>query len=66
MKFDYYQRLFILKEYNNLSNSCNKHSIDNNVMELHISRQRLSVFVNTIESLFDLDFYTLIESLKKP
>lgn len=55
------QKVFIIKEYNFLSESAKKFFNDKDLENLNIERVRLGVFVNTIEKLFNIDFYEWIE-----
>ena len=62
---DYNQKVFIIKEYEHLHNLCDKNYKNNNLNELSIDRARISVFVNTIESLFDIDFSIWYDKIKQ-
>ena len=55
---DYDQKVFIVKEYKFLSNLCNKHLHNKDFDMLNVERARIGVFINTIEKLFNIDFYT--------
>jgi len=62
-KPDHEQLTFIKQQYNLLSNSANKYFEANDLVNLNAERTRLGVFIDTIEKLFNCDFYTEIKPL---
>lgn len=51
------QRVFIKKEYLLLSKECQEYYKSNELEKLQRARDRIAVFIATIEGLFSLDFY---------
>ena len=47
----------IKKEYSILSNECKKYYDNKDYELLSITRVRISVFIETIEKVFNIDFY---------